>query len=76
MGCATISVIEEKFEFDFEGWSFKLDGFNKIQKSYKVIAEKGGLIEAMFVEAQYLNTKEKFIKECKRFYVNCLDTLV
>lgn len=76
MESTTVNVINEKFEFNFEGWDFKLDSFNEIQSSYKVIAKKDDLTEAMFVEPKYLSNKEDFIKECKRFYINCLDTLV
>jgi len=76
MESTTMNVIKEQFEFEYEGWGFKLNGYNEIQKSYKVTANKGDLIEAMFVEPKYLTNKEDFIKECKRFYINCLDTLV
>lgn len=76
MESTTKDIIKDKYEFSYEGWDFKLDGFNEIQKAYKVTAKKGDLTEAMFVEPKYLLSKEDYIKECKRFYTNCLNTLL
>ena len=62
------------FKYEYNGWNFTIPMFHKIYNQWKIMAvnEKLQLHEAMFVDEKYIDSEEKFIKECIRFYNNML----